>query len=176
MTWMWREPCAPGNAAEPDEISGYLHYHLSFAPASNYQNPATQNLWCGTVNYGDGYGNGWQKLVNGSCITPNYTAEARNMSPHDPAEWIRIFVRKTDHSVPQKVFDLQYIRFSGTPHVQLWFRKVSDGSWWGFPDLAPQQYGNATGNPWIGDIDEIHIRGVSDSSGTWSLEELKILD
>jgi hypothetical protein len=163
VCWTYRHRCF-SNYVNVDDISGYGHYHLSFT------GPGFDPL-CGFVDPGDGYGSGFGKNVNGSCVTPNWKTEPRVLDSHDGGQWISIQMHPQNSTTVKTTFDLSRIHVGGSNAIQLWFHSVLDGGWYGWGSMAPNNWDTSASSH---DIDEVRISGTSSLS--YRIEDFDILD
>lgn len=94
--------------------AGNDHYHLVFQDGT---------IGACFVDPGDGGGVGFGRLVNGSCVAPDWVSEHRMLMPEDRDAWVQMWADYWREFTPQSIFNRHTIP------IQIWVL-ATDGYWY----------------------------------------------
>lgn len=159
--WTWRQHCAR-NDVNVENID-YSHFHLMMERGT---------ACFGLPDPGDGYGPGFGRMVDGTCVAVDWADTERILASHARDHWIRIWVGDAGTQAPA-YFDMESVWVLPGQAVQLWFRK-RDGTWWFWPELPAA--GVWSIGDWVRDVSEVRVTGAGSGRAAYSIGAFVIRD
>jgi hypothetical protein len=160
--WTYRERCGSRGYVNVEEapIGRYAHFHLMFEDPS---------LTC-FADPGDGLGAGFGRPgPGGSCVAADWKREPRFAAGHTPDHFMRLWVEDRVTRAP-RLFDVVSIVIRGPADAEVWFRKT-DGSWWYWPRLGPNNWNLSA---WTWEITDLYVRAAAGAGTSVSFDNVVV--